>query len=267
MRAATLLYHDVVPVNDPETSGFTGGVANRYKLTQEAFDSHLRAIVGLPLLHCATATQVLTSETSPTCPCLLTFDDGGVSALTEVADRLESLGWRGHFFITTNRIGQPGFLSAEQIRELHRRGHIIGTHSCSHPSRIDLLDDQSLRREWFQSASVLSDLLGTPTWCGSVPGGYFSRRVAKAANDSGLKLLFTSEPTCRWSRDGHLWLAGRLPIVNRTPATMAAALAAGDGSTILRHQAIWAGKKLAKAVAGKFYRRASEWFFRQPQSL
>lgn len=268
MRAATLLYHDVVPTGEPESSGFPGAVANRYKLTREAFDAHLRAIVGRPLLQSVTAQQVLSGGTTNACPCLFTFDDGGVSALTEIADLLEALDWRGHFFITTDRIGDPGFLSADQIRELHRRGHVIGTHSCSHPERIDALNDAELLREWSESSAVLTDILGTPTWCGSVPGGFFSLRVAIAAQRAGLKLLFNSEPTCRWSKYSALHVAGRLPIVNHTSAAMAATLAAGDARTILRQQFVWTGKKFAKAVAGGFYRQASEWFFRrQPQPV
>lgn len=266
MRAATLLYHDVVSSGVPEASGFCGAVADRYKLTRETFDAHLQAIIGRPVLRCATATQILSGETISGWPFLLTFDDGGVSALTEIADRLENFDWRGHFFITTDRIGQPGFLSADQICELHQRGHVIGSHSCSHPERIDMLDDADLQREWSQSSAVLTDILGTPTWCGSVPGGFFSRRVANAARRSGLKLLFNSEPTCRWSRDCSLYIAGRLPIVNHTSAAMATMLAAGDTQTILRQQFVWMSKKFAKSVAGDFYRQASEWFFRrQPQ--
>ena len=40
---------------------------------------------------------------------LLTFDDGGKSAV-RIADLLEEQGWRGHFFITTAMIGEPGFV-------------------------------------------------------------------------------------------------------------------------------------------------------------
>jgi peptidoglycan/xylan/chitin deacetylase (PgdA/CDA1 family) len=205
---------------------------------------------------------VLSRDTGQGHQCLFTFDDGGVSALTEIADRLQTLGWRGHFFITTDRIGQPGFLSADQIRELHRRGHVIGSHSRSHPRNIDELDDAALNAEWSESSAVLADLLKTPTWCGSVPGGFFSRRVARAAQQAGLKLLFTSEPTCRWSQIGELHIAGRLAIVNHTSAELAAKLASAERLTILRQQLVWTGKKFAKAVAGGFYRQASEWFFR-----
>jgi hypothetical protein len=48
-------------------------------------------------------------------PVFLTFDDGGASALHPTADLLERRGWSGHFFVTTRRIGTPGFLDFWQL--------------------------------------------------------------------------------------------------------------------------------------------------------
>src|SRR5215471_17775111 len=103
-----IMYHDVVEDGDFASSGFPGEGANVYKLRREDFQGHLDAIAA------AGAKDVL-----------LTFDDGGVSFHTPVASLLEAYGWRGHFFVTTDRIGTPGFLSEDQIRDLYRRGHLI----------------------------------------------------------------------------------------------------------------------------------------------
>ena len=77
-----------------------------------------------------------------------------------IADLLEARGWRGHFFITTDRIGTPGFLTRGAVRELHRRGHIVGSHSGSHPTRMAALTRAELDREWRTSIARLSELLG-----------------------------------------------------------------------------------------------------------
>ncbi len=262
MQAATLLYHDVVPTGQLDSSGFCGAVANRYKLTCDAFDAHLLAIAVCRNLTVSTARELLREPANRQCPGLFSFDDAGVSAITEITERLEVLGWRGHFFVPTNYIGQPGFLSAAQILELHERGHVIGTHSCSHPRRLNELSDHELQAEWTDSSAILSDIVGEPMFCGSVPGGFYSLRVAAAAERAGLKILFTSEPVCRWTNHGSLLIAGRLPIVDHTPATKAAKLVVADSMTVLRERLLWNSKKLTKAVAGRFYQRASEWFHR-----
>lgn len=118
-----------------------------------------------------------------------------------VGDLLENLG-RGHFFITAGQIGKHGFINAAQLRELHERGHVIGSHSYSHPTRMSLCDDEILADEWARSVEMLSELLGEKVDTASVPGGYYSRRVAEAAAAAGIRILFNSEPTTRITVSG-----------------------------------------------------------------
>src|ERR1700687_5745297 len=113
MRAISILYHDVVQPGAFDSSGFLSPGANRYKLDEKEFDRHLNAIAlqvrrkPVTLSHFPPDLEDLSL--------LLTFDDGGASAHSIIADALESQGWRGHFFITTDFIGTPGFLSRQQI--------------------------------------------------------------------------------------------------------------------------------------------------------
>src|SRR5205823_4330182 len=90
---------------------------------------------------------------------VITFDDGGRSAMA-AADMLEARGRIGHFFITTNYIGTRGFLTEEQIRELAARGHVLGSHSCSHPLRMGHCSWPQLLNEWTRSRSILSGVIG-----------------------------------------------------------------------------------------------------------
>ena len=117
----SIMYHDVIEKGDYDASGFPGAHARIYKLEKSTFELHLEAI--------KRARSVRRCEGWHD-HCLLTFDDGGVSALSQVAPLLERNGWRGHFFVATDWIGRPGFLTADQIRDLDRRGHLIGSHSC-----------------------------------------------------------------------------------------------------------------------------------------
>src|SRR5207247_10334893 len=138
-----------------------------YKLSRETFQNHLNAVAK--------------ANPGP----LLTFDDGGVSAYSHIADELEERGWRGYFFIATNWIGKPGFLTSSQIREIRARGHIIGSHSCSHPARMSHHTLGDIIHEWSRSSAVLADILGQQILTASVPGGYYSEKVARAAAIAG----------------------------------------------------------------------------------
>src|SRR5437016_300230 len=134
MRALAIMYHDVVEHGDFPSSGFPGEGAHVYKLRCEDFERHLDAI--RDAIPADAVSRIAARREWTGAPVFLTFDDGGISALHPTADLLERHGWRGHFFITTDRIGTPGFLSAAQVRELHARGHVIGSHSASHPTRM-----------------------------------------------------------------------------------------------------------------------------------
>ena len=255
-RIIALEYHDVVPETDFSSSGFSGPGADSYKLTTAAFEAHLAALADGG----ASAHEVLLSPDGHAgdgrTRVLLTFDDGGRSALTEIAPRLESRGWRGHFFMTTSQIGAPGFLSADDLRELHARGHSIGSHSHSHPVRMSACGVDALRREWTQSVTLLSDVLDTPVRVASVPGGYFSHVVAETAADAGVQLLFTSEPTSRPTRVRSCTVLGRYTLRRDHAGSYAAYLVADSHRARLRQWSIWNAKKVLKALGGESYLRA-----------
>ncbi len=146
MEALSLMYHDVVEPGCFAASGFPGEGAHRYKLEREAFRRHLEAIRASK-----GASHVGSIERAAPWggrPVFLTFDDGGASAHDCIAAMLEELGWRGHFFITTGRIGSPGFVDKAQIRDLQRRGHMIGSHSHTHPTRMAYVPWEQMQDEW-----------------------------------------------------------------------------------------------------------------------
>ena len=246
-----LLYHDVVE-GDDDQSGFPGGGAARYKLPRAEFTAHLDAIAavaGFTTLRAPREAGPPGDDVSS----LITFDDGGVSAATVIAGELERRGWRGYFFITVDFIGRAGFVDREQIIDLARRGHVIGSHSCSHPTRMSACPRPQLLDEWRRSREVLSEILGEPVTCASVPGGYYSRAVAETAAEAGLTHLFNSEPTTRTAEVGGCHVHGRYTIYRGMTASMAASLAAGSPPALLRQAAAWKLKKALKAVGGRAY--------------
>ena len=248
-----LMYHDVVAAGDEDSSGFPGRDAALYKVTPETFSEHLDAIADAPRQprpHSPDPVDPLDRHDSP--DLIVTFDDGGASAMA-AADLLEARGLVGHFFITTNYIGRRGFVGDLNLRELARRGHVIGSHSCSHPLRMGHGTVTQMLDEWRRSRAVLSDILGADVRVASVPGGDFSMPVAEAAAQAGITTLFTSEPTAETQQLSGLTLAGRFTIQRWTTARTVAALAAGNWLPRARQAAMWKAKKLSKRLGGERY--------------
>jgi peptidoglycan/xylan/chitin deacetylase (PgdA/CDA1 family) len=257
-----LMYHDVVDAGAEDTSGFPGRDAALYKVTPELFAAHLDAIAGsgagngtrkaAPYMHAhPPAAPVPTSARDVRTP-VITFDDGGASAM-RAADLLESHHLAGHFFVTTNYLGTRGFLTGRDIRELAARGHVVGSHSCSHPLRMGHCPWTQLRDEWTLSCAILGEILGEPVDVASVPGGDFAPAVAEAAAKAGITRLFTSEPTSESRRAFGLTLVGRYTIQRSTTADTVAALTAGEWLPRARQSVLWNAKKVTKRLGGERY--------------
>ena len=242
---AALIYHDVVPEPDADSAGFPGRLAGRYKHTPEAFEAHLDAIE---------RTGVSVGLAGEGAGVVLTFDDGGASA-ADIAARLERRGWRGHFFMTTARIGTPAFATGDELRRLVAAGHDVGSHSHTHPSYMGRLSPAELAEEWTTSRRVLAEVLGEPPRTAAVPGGFLSRAVLEQAERAGYELLMTSQPEARERRFGAMTVQGRYTIWGDTPAATAAAYARGARGARLRLWTEWQLKGLAKRVSPSVYDR------------
>ncbi len=253
LRALSILYHDVTDPHDYDSSGFPGPAAAHYKLAWPDFDQHLEAIRGVLNSAPMTIFELLT-ETAHQSGFLLTFDDGGISTL-RIAARLQEYGWRAHFFISTDYTGKSGFLKAEHIADLRREGHVIGSHSCSHPRRMSSCSWEQLLIEWKQSANILAEVTGEPITVASVPGGNYSRKVAQAAAEAGIKALFTSEPTASSEMVDGCLVLGRYGVVRGMSAASAANLAAGHWLPRVQQLVSWKIKMALKSIGGNYYER------------
>ena len=238
MKVAALLYHDVVGEEGFAASGFPGGDADIYKLRREAFAAHLDAVRAVD---------------PPARRVIFTFDDGGVGAHRHAAAMLEERGWRGSFFIATDWIGKAGFMDAGQLRDLHARGHVVGSHSCSHPTRMSSLPADRVLAEWRDSRRRLEEILGAPVADGSVPAGFYSPRVAAIAFEAGLTTLYNSEPTGTVRQVAGGTVVGRYSIMRDDPPSLPAAFAAGARLPELRQAVLWNAKKAVKAIGGEYW--------------
>jgi peptidoglycan/xylan/chitin deacetylase (PgdA/CDA1 family) len=246
MAVRTLLYHDVVPDGRWTESGFPERHAEIYKFAVNDFASHLRT-----LLASGSAPTLITDN--PTSGWMLTFDDGGISARTRITPSLEAYGWRGHFFMTTGRIGTLGFLNRFDLREMAARGHVMGSHSVTHPLAMSSCSHAVLREEWRISVDTLAQILGAAVITASIPGGAFSDTVAETAGEAGIRVLFTSEPTAKSWMVGAVTCIGRYTLWRGMTADAALALATGRGLWPARQRVEWTTKKLLKAALGNHY--------------
>jgi peptidoglycan/xylan/chitin deacetylase (PgdA/CDA1 family) len=171
---AVLLYHGIE--GGTPSARQMDEVDREYVLDRRQFESHIAYLAAKP---------------AATVPVVISFDDGDVSCHAIAAPVLERHGLRGSFFVVTRWIGEPGFIDADQLRDLVRRGHSVHSHSRSHP-RLSSLPSASLDDELFGSKADLEAILGRPVTQLSIPGGAYDDRVIDAARRAGYQAVFNS---------------------------------------------------------------------------
>lgn len=87
-------------------------------------------------------------------------------------------------------------MSWEQLRKLHASGHIVGSHTLTHPNLAHVSDDESLRRELFESKERIEHQLGSPVAHFSYPhpalDPQWSQRTMTMTASAGYKSAVTT---------------------------------------------------------------------------
>ena len=156
----------------------------------------------------------------------VTFDDGYLSQYALAAPVLEKYSATGRFFLTGAWVGQNGYMSWSDAKELHRSGHHIGSHGWSH-QMLTQCSAAELREELRRSKGELEQHLGTGIEAISCPGGAWDRRVARACAEAGYSKMYTSDAWTGRRRVEGIDVAGRLMMRRGcTPADLQALIAA-----------------------------------------
>jgi len=107
---------------------------------------------------------------------------------------------------------------------------------------------------------ILQQILGEKVETASVPGGFYSMRVAEFASRAGIRTLFTSEPVMRLEQIGDCTICGRFGLQQDSPPELARKFAARDRQTLLRQAAFWNTKKLMKRAGGEQWLAFRKWW-------
>lgn len=122
----------------------------------------------------------------------LTFDDGNESDFTIALPALVKRGLTAGFFITADRLGQPGFLSRAQVPALAGAGMTVGSHGHRHVP-LRQLSSGEIRQDLERSRLVLEELVGSPVTALALPYGDYDRRVLACARATGYQVVLTTD--------------------------------------------------------------------------
>lgn len=178
-----LVYHSVrEPI--PGLSAFD----RQFEVTPAQFDRQMAYLEseGYESVSFSELVAAFSGEfTLPERPIIITMDDSRETQFVNAMPILEARGLTATFYIFTNSIGREGYLSEEQIRLLHDRGHEIGSHTVYHPFLTRMLSVDAQGEEIRKSKEVLEALIEAPVTTFAYPFGLFDEMTVDLVASAG----------------------------------------------------------------------------------
>ena len=124
----------------------------------------------------------------------ITFDDGFYNNYKYAYPVLKKYGLIATIFIIVDKIGTPGFLSWDELKEMSDSGFVvIGSHSVSH-KWLPSLGRRDLKRELEESKAVLKKKLGKSVDVFCYPIGAHDERVIDGVKEAGYACAVATNP-------------------------------------------------------------------------
>lgn len=188
----TLMYHHIGEADEKDEQYPFTITPRRFEEQLDLLQKHGFTPVGLSELKQAART----GARRPAKPVLLTFDDGHLDNYERLFPILQKRKVKALIFLVTDYIGvRPGYMSWEQVRQMHASGLAeFGSHTLSH-ARLRRLSESEILRELKQSKQIIEEKLGAPceAFCYPFGSGGFDKRVRPLVFQAGYLFDFSTK--------------------------------------------------------------------------
>lgn len=173
------------------------------------FEEHLRYLKeqGYNVVTARQAMILLKSRQNVMNTVMLTFDDGYEDNYTQAFPLLKKYGFHGNFFVvgkdvgkTFNQNGIIQYMSFDQLKEMHRQGMEIGSHTMSHDP-LAVIKPNFLPWEIYQPLNLFYEKMGF--WISGIAfpnGSYNAAVVAEIKKYVKFEYGFSGVPGCNTLR-------------------------------------------------------------------
>ena len=123
---------------------------------------------------------------------VLTFDDGDKSSYDIVFPELKSRGLKASFFVTTRQLNDKGFVTKENLIEMHNAGQDIQSQGHNNEDFIDSTIAQ-VHKSLYLSKKILEETLNKKVLFLVYPNSSFNSEVIRVAQDVGYEWALSTE--------------------------------------------------------------------------
>jgi len=125
---------------------------------------------------------------------LITFDDGPSPYTKAILDTLDKYKVKAIFFLVGKNIEKY----PDEVKEIYKRGHIIGNHSYSHSPFLIFKDYKTIRNEIDSTNKLIEKLTGFKPDLFRPPYGRYSYIMDSVIRDLNMKVIL-------WDNDSEDW--------------------------------------------------------------
>jgi peptidoglycan/xylan/chitin deacetylase (PgdA/CDA1 family) len=122
----------------------------------------------------------------PAKPVVITFDDGYADNYLTALPIMEKYRMKATVFIIPAQVGQPEYLTWEDINAMRRRNTEIGSHTLSHASLREITPDEQLR-EIADSKAIIEKNIASKVEFLAYPYGEFTTVLFDILRDTGYR--------------------------------------------------------------------------------
>jgi peptidoglycan/xylan/chitin deacetylase (PgdA/CDA1 family) len=177
--APILMYHHVATTATPEPNTVS---PERFAWHMAYLKKHDFRVI--PLDHLV--GMVHSGQAVPANTVAITFDDGNEDNYTGAFPVLQGQQFPATFFVSSDLVNTPGYVSTAQMQEMIDGGIEIGSHTRRHSYLPGLSPDQQ-KDEIFESKRRLEEILGVEVAYFAYPSGGFTGGIKQMVKDAGYK--------------------------------------------------------------------------------
>jgi peptidoglycan/xylan/chitin deacetylase (PgdA/CDA1 family) len=192
LKTIFLLYHDIDSKAEPCLIGDKARLNTVVDISE--FESHMEYLKnhGYDVVSFLGYKKKISKKNLQLKSIVLTFDDGHISNYTMAYPLLKKFGFTASFYVITDKIGQPNYLSKQQIKEMHESGMEIGSHTHTHRYLSTLSNEEKLK-ELKESKHTLEQIIQQEVQTIAYPGGHFDHETIECCQEAG----FHSALSCK----------------------------------------------------------------------
>jgi len=241
-----LMYHGVS--KEDERAKKVRSTSPEYSISVEKFKDQMLRVVAKGIETCWLDELVQQGEVPAVRRLVITFDDALGNNYDLAYPILRSCGFRGTVFAISQFVGESGYASWAQLREMYEGGISVESHTATHRPLTELGDDD-IWDELIRSKHCIEDHVGGKVNYVSVPHGMINARVVEIAGLLGYRGICTSDPglTRRFQNPA---VMKRINISGRCPMDRFEDIIEGKKRALLPIMGVKKVKNLIRSVIG-----------------